>query len=57
VVVIALAAHGVLDLAHDRVVSNPGVPTWWPEFCLTYDVAAAGYLAWMLKSRHIRAAA
>jgi hypothetical protein len=26
--VIALAAHGVLDFAHDRVISNPGVPPW-----------------------------
>jgi len=57
VVVIALAAHGVLDLPHDRVVYNPGVPSWWPEFCLTCDVAAGGYLVWMLKSGRIRAAA
>jgi hypothetical protein len=50
VVVIALAAHGVLDLAHDTIVSNPGVPPWWPAFCLAYDVAAAAYLAWLLKT-------
>lgn len=55
VVVAALAAHGVLDLVHGRVVSNPGVPAWWPEFCLTYDVTAAGYLAWLLKSMSVRA--
>ena len=53
----ALAAHGVLDLAHSAVVSNPGVPPWWPEFCLTYDVLAAAYLAWLLKSGRVRAAA
>ena len=56
VVVVALAAHGVFDLAHDAVMSNPGVPSWWPAFCLTYDVTAAGYLAWLLRSRRIRAA-
>lgn len=56
-VVAALAAHGVLDLVHGRVVSNPGVPAWWPGFCLTYDVTAAVYLAWLLKSTRIRAAA
>ena len=49
-VVLGLAAHGVFDLAHGRVISNPGVPPWWPSFCLTYDVTAAAYLAWILKS-------
>ncbi|MDO8378014.1 hypothetical protein [Phenylobacterium sp.] len=41
----ALAAHGVLDLVHARLVDNPGVPPWWPAFCLTYDLAAAAWLA------------
>jgi hypothetical protein len=57
VVVIALGAHGVFDLAHSRVISNPGVPGWWPAFCLTYDATAAGYLAWRLTNGQIRAAA
>ena len=56
-VVAALAAHGIFDLTHAAVISNPGVPSWWPEFCLTYDVTAAAYLAWLLKSGRIRAAA
>ena len=56
VVVLALAAHGVFDLVHGRVISNPGVPAWWPAFCLTYDVTAAAYLAWLLKIDRIRAA-
>jgi hypothetical protein len=56
-VVLALAAHGIFDLAHGRVISNPGVPTWWPAFCLTYDVTAAAYLAWLLKIGRIRASA
>ncbi len=55
VVVVALAAHGAFDLAHSRVISNPGVPSWWPAFCLTYDVTAAAYLAWLLKTGRIRA--
>ena len=55
VVVLALAAHGVFDLAHSRVISNPGVPAWWPAFCLTYDLAAAAYLAWLLRIGRIRA--
>lgn len=56
-VVVALTAHGILDLIHGTVISNPGVPSWWPEFCLTYDITAAAYLAWFLKRGRIRAAA
>ena len=55
VVVLALAAHGVFDLAHSRVISNPGVPAWYPAFCLTYDLTAAAYLAWLLRIGRIRA--
>lgn len=57
VVVAALAAHGIFDLVHDSAIPNPGVPPWWPEFCLAFDVTAAVYLAWLLKSGRIRAAA
>lgn len=55
-VVGALAAHGVFDLVHGEFIFNPGVPGWWPHFCLTFDVTAAVYLAWLLRSGHIRAA-
>jgi hypothetical protein len=56
-VVAALAAHGIFDLGHDTVISNPGVPSWWPQFCLTYDVTLAAYLAWLLRSGRLRAPA
>jgi hypothetical protein len=42
IVAAALAAHGVFDAVHGYLVTNPGVPTWWPPFCLGYDVTAAG---------------
>jgi hypothetical protein len=47
----ALAGHGVFDLVHGYLVTNPGVPAWWPLFCLAYDVVAAGFLAWLILSR------
>jgi hypothetical protein len=47
-VAVALAAHGLLDLIHGSVVSNGGVPSWWPAFCMSYDVTAAAFLAWTL---------
>jgi len=56
IVVVALAAHGIFDLVHGRLIDDPGVPGWWPAFCLTYDVTAAAYLAWLLGSGRIRAA-
>ena len=48
VVVAALAAHGVQDFFHDDVITNPGMPAWWPQFCGAYDVVAAAYLSWRL---------
>jgi hypothetical protein len=47
-VVAALASHGILDVFHDQLIANPGVPVWWPAFCLAYDGVAAGYLAVIL---------
>lgn len=43
-----LAAHGVLDVVHGGVISNPGVPAWLPAFCLGYDLMAAACLAALL---------
>jgi hypothetical protein len=40
-----LAGHGVFDFFHAGIVSNPGVPEWWPAFCGTYDVVAGVWLA------------
>ncbi len=56
-VVVALAAHGVFDLVHGHFIENPGVPLWWPHFCLAYDVVAAAYLAWLLLRSKVRSAA
>jgi hypothetical protein len=56
-VVVALAAHGLFDFIHGHLIANPGVPAWWPPFCLSYDVVAAAYLAWLLLRSRVRAAA
>lgn len=53
VVVAALAGHGIFDFVHGHVIDNPGVPAWWPEFCGAYDVMAALYLAWLIRSSRI----
>lgn len=56
-VVVALAAHGIFDFFHGHLIFNPGVPVWWPMFCLAYDVAAAAYLAWLLRRSRVAAIA
>lgn len=50
-VVAGLALHGVFDFFHHAVIPNPGVPVWWPGWCLAYDVVAAAYLAARIRIR------
>lgn len=42
-----LAGHGIFDVVHASVVSNPGVPEFWPAFCGAYDVTAGVLLAYI----------
>jgi hypothetical protein len=46
----ALLGHGLFDFGHDLLIDNPGVPAWWPAWCLAYDAAAAACLAWIILS-------
>ena len=46
-----LAAHGLFDFLRGPLIANPGVPAWWPAFCMAYDVAAAAWLAGLLVRR------
>ena len=55
--VAALFGHGIFDLVHAHLISDPGVPKWWPMFCMTYDITAAAYLAWLLSQSRIFAKA
>ena len=48
IVVVALASHGAFDFVHHLIIDDPGVPVWWPGFCLAFDMAAAGCLALLL---------
>ena len=51
----ALVGHGVFDIFHAGLVTNAGVPEYWPAFCLSYDVGAGGILAWLLMRAKITA--
>lgn len=50
----ALIGHGLLDIVHGDLISNPGVPAWWPGFCMAYDVVAGLILALLLTYREER---
>jgi len=52
-VVIALVGHGVFDIVHHLLIENPGVPHWWPGFCLVFDVILGGLLAARLVGRRL----
>jgi len=47
-VVAAIAGHGVFDFFHHVFIENPGVPVWWPGFCMAFDILASGFLAVLL---------
>ena len=47
----ALAGHGVFDVFHHWLIQNPGVPAWWPGFCMSFDVFAGAFLALLLMRR------
>ena len=50
-IVAGLVGHGVFDFFHHLFIQNPGVPVWWPGFCLSFDVLAGGFLAVVLLRR------
>jgi hypothetical protein len=55
-VLVGLAAHGVMDFFHGGIISNPGVPSWWPAWCGAYDITAAVYLVILVSRRRVSGA-
>jgi hypothetical protein len=53
--VVGLLGHAALDFFHTHVVTNTGLPAWWPMFCATFDAVAGFYLAGRLLSKRIDA--
>jgi hypothetical protein len=39
--------HGLYDLAHGRLITNTGVPAWYPIFCFVVDAVVGAYLLWL----------
>jgi hypothetical protein len=47
----AMVGHGVFDFVHHLLIENPGVPRWWPGFCLAFDLVAGVWVALLLITR------
>lgn len=44
-----IAGHGLFDFfIHPSLVTNPGMPVWWPGFCGTIDLVIGAWLAILL---------
>jgi hypothetical protein len=41
--------HGLYDLVHGQLITNPGVPVWYPIFCFTVDAVIGAYLLWLAR--------
>ena len=41
--------HGVYDLVHGRLLTNPGVPNGYPTFCFVVDVVVGAYVLWLAR--------
>ena len=51
---VGLVGHGVFDFFHHLLIANPGVPAFWPGFCLSFDVVAGALLGLLLIRRERR---
>jgi uncharacterized membrane protein HdeD (DUF308 family) len=39
--------HGLYDLMHGQLITNTGVPDWYPTFCAVVDAVIGAYLLWL----------
>jgi len=39
--------HGLYDLVHSQLITNTGVPGWYPIWCFMVDAVVGSYLLWL----------
>lgn len=39
--------HGLYDLVHSQLITNTGVPSWYPVWCFAVDAVIGSYLLWL----------
>lgn len=47
VVAVFWILHGLYDLIHSQLITNSGVPAWYPVFCFSVDMVIGSYLLWL----------
>ncbi|WP_424195215.1 hypothetical protein ACMYR3_05325 [Ampullimonas aquatilis] len=47
VVAVFWILHGLYDLIHSQLITNVGVPDWYPVFCFSVDMVIGSYLLWL----------
>ena len=52
-VAVALVGHGIFDFFHHSLIEDPGVPRWWPGFCMVFDVIFGSLMAVRLMRRDV----
>jgi hypothetical protein len=48
---IGIAVHGLFDLVHHVIIQNPGLPPWWPAFCMSIDIILGLWVIGLSRSR------
>jgi hypothetical protein len=51
ILVIGITGHGLFDAVHGMLITNPGMPAWWPAFCGSIDVTIGVILGAMLLAK------
>ena len=47
VVAVLWLLHGLYDLVHGQLITNAGVPGWYPIWCCVVDIVTGSYLVWL----------
>lgn len=45
--------HGVFDVVHGNIISNAGIPIWWPMFCASIDMVLGIWVIYLAKTKRI----
>lgn len=49
--VVGLVLHGMYDFMHNYFFINRGIPVWFPQFCMTFDILFAVFLLLYFKNQ------
>jgi len=50
---VGIFMHGVFDLMHGYLITNSGVPVWWPAFCAAIDIVLGAWVIYLAKTKNL----